>query len=76
MKPGVVFPNQMAATLADGESNRAFRKDIEDWGRISHQLYIWDYVTNFHGYLLPHPNYHVLAPNIRYFVDRGAVGIF
>ena len=65
-----------AEPLADGESNRAFRQDIEDWSRISHQLYIWDYVTNFHGYLLPHPNYHVLAPNIRYFVDRGAVGIF
>ena len=65
-----------AEPLADGERNRAFRQDLEDWGRISHQLYIWDYVTNFRGYLLPHPNYHVLAPNIRYFVDKGAVGIF
>jgi len=65
-------------TLAEGayEANVAFRDDLEAWARISPQLYIWDYVTNFRGYLLPHPNFHVLAPNLRYFVDHGAIGIF
>ena len=65
-----------AEPLTEGEQNKAFRDDIEDWSRVAHQLYIWDYVTNFRGYLLPHPNYHVLAPNIRTFVDKGAIGIF
>ena len=62
--------------LATGERNRPFREDIEAWSRIADKLYIWDYVTNFHGYLLPHPNYQVLAPNLRFFVRHHAVGIF
>jgi len=61
---------------ADSEANRRFRKDIEAWSRISSQLYIWDYVTNFRGYLLPHPNFHVLASNIRFFAKHKAIGIF
>lgn len=65
-----------AEPLETGERNRAFREDMEGWGRITDKLYIWDYVTNFHGYLLPHANYQVLAPNLRYFVRHHAVGIF
>jgi hypothetical protein len=61
---------------ADVEANRRFRDDIEAWSRISPQLYIWDYVTNFSGYLLPHPNFHVLAPNLRFFVKHRAIGLF
>jgi hypothetical protein len=65
-------------TLAEGtnEANVSFRRDLESWSRISPQLYIWDYVTNFSDYLAPHPNFRVLAPNLRYFVKKGAIGIF
>ena len=65
-------------TLAAGENdaNVSFREDMEAWAAISPQLYIWDYVTNFRGYLLPHPNVHVLAPNLRYFVENKAIGVF
>jgi len=65
-----------AEPLETGEKNRPFRDDIEGWSRIAPQLYIWDYVTNFRAYLIPHPNYAVLAPNLRYFVRHGAIGIF
>jgi hypothetical protein len=33
-------------------------------------------VTNFSSYILPHPNLRVLAPNIRFFVDHGTIGLF
>ncbi len=64
--------------LAEGkdDANAAFRRDLEGWSRISPQLYIWDYVTNFADYLAPHPNFRVLASNLRYFVKQGAIGIF
>jgi len=62
--------------LATGPQNEAFSKDIEAWSAIAHQLYIWDYVTNFRNYILPHPNLRVLAPNIRFFVDHKAIGLF
>ena len=59
-----------------GPFNQPFLDCVEKWSAISKNLYIWDYVTNFLDYLLPHPNLQVLAPNIRYFVDHHAVGIF
>jgi hypothetical protein len=33
-------------------------------------------ITNFQNYFVPFPNWHVLAPNIRYFYEHGVVGIF
>jgi hypothetical protein len=37
---------------------------------------IWNYNTNFADYLLPCPNLRVIEPNVRFFVARGAQGIF
>lgn len=62
--------------LAEGEHNTAFREDIEGWHAIAPRLFIWDYVTNFSNYMVPHPNLRVLGPNVRYFVDNGVIGIF
>lgn len=62
--------------LATGPQNAGFRADIDRWAAVAPQLYIWDYVTNFANYLAPHPNLRVLGPNIRLFVDKGAIGLF
>jgi len=59
-----------------GEQNKTFYDDITGWSSIARQLYIWDYVTNFSSYILPQPNLRVLAPNIRFFVDNKAIGLF
>ena len=65
-----------AQPLGTGPQNVSFRQDIEDWSAIAHQLYIWDYVTDFANYIIPHPNLRVLAPNIRFFVENKAIGLF
>jgi len=62
--------------LATGPQNETFKNDIEAWSAIAPQLYIWNYVTNFANYLLPHPNLRVLAPNIRFFIEHNAVALF
>lgn len=62
--------------LAEGGRNATFKENIDKWSAISKNLYIWDYVTNFLNYMCLNPNYAALAPNIRYFVDHHAVGIF
>ena len=59
-----------------GEQNQSLCEDMEGWSKIAHQLFVWDYVTNFKSYILPHPNLRVLAPNIRFFVDHGTIGLF
>ncbi len=60
----------------DGEQNREFAADMEGWSKLAKHLFIWDYVTNYNDYIGPHPNLRVLAPNVRYFVKHGAIGLF
>jgi hypothetical protein len=62
--------------LETGPQNAKFKADIEGWSAIAPQLYIWDYVTDFANYIIPHPNLRVLAPNIRFFVRNKAIGLF
>lgn len=65
-----------AQPLEAGEQNESFRRDIEGWCAIAPQLYIWNYVTDFANYIIPHPNWRVLGPDIRYFVDHKCIGLF
>lgn len=64
-----------AAPLTD-PSNKAFANDIVDWNRVCNRLYVWDYTTNFAHYVLPHPNYFSLGPNVRFFHQHGVKGLF
>jgi hypothetical protein len=60
----------------DHPSNAAFMADIEGWSKICSRLYIWDYVTDFAGYVHPHPNWFTLGPNLRLFEKFGVKGVF
>ena len=54
-----------------------FARDLADWSRVAGgNLFIWDYLANFHNYMMPHPNIGSIAPNIRLFAENGAVGVF
>ncbi len=63
-------------TNPDCPKNTPFCRDMAGWGAICDDIYAWTYITNFRNYLLPCPNLHVLEPNIRFFVENGARGIF
>lgn len=56
--------------------NVAFMKDLKDWSKLTKNLYIWDYVTDFDQYLAPYPNIRVLGANIRTFRKYNVIGIF
>ncbi len=56
--------------------NRKFVEDINGWRRITPNLFIWDYVTNFTNYMLPHPNLDVLGPNVKFFAKYKVNGVF
>ena len=58
--------------IADDPSSRSFFTDIVDWGRITRNIYLWDYTVNFSHNVSPFPNLHVLQPNIQFFVRNGA----
>lgn len=53
-----------------------FLKNLEAWSRITSQLYIWHYNTNFAHYLLPFPDFDELAADVPMYRDHGVVGLF
>lgn len=70
-------PFSMPLETADHPVVESFRNNLDEWTALAPgQVFIWDYVANFHNYLLPHPNILNLGPNIRYFTNSGAIGIF
>ena len=68
------FAHPLATAVT--EANVKFREDIVAWSKITRKLYIWDYVTNFCQYLMPHPNLDVLTANAKFFADHKAAGVF
>lgn len=56
--------------------NESFMKDLRVWAAIAPNLFIWDYIVDYAQYLAPWPNFQVLAPNIRTFIDNKAIGVF
>ncbi len=60
----------------DAPANKAFFDDLKGWAAIAGRLYIWDYTTDFSHYIQPHPNYSVLAPNLRLFAAHSVRGVF
>jgi hypothetical protein len=60
----------------DCRYNRFFMRNLEAWSRVTRQLYVWHYVTNFWHYLLPHPNFDELAADIPMYQRHGVVGLF
>ena len=56
--------------------NSAFMDDLEKWGRLSKNLYVWDYTMRPHHYFHPFPNVHVLGPNLQAFRDNNVKYVF
>lgn len=60
----------------DHPRNAAYAADLRTWARRCPGLFVWDYTTNFSHYLLPHPNWFVLGPNLRFFRQQGVASVF
>lgn len=53
-----------------------FVKNLKAWARITNQLYIWHYNTNFSHYLAPVPDFDELRTGIGVYQRNGVVGLF
>jgi hypothetical protein len=83
----MVFPKNIGVMVSDieldfsapmnADRNQGFLQDLDDWSRLTSQILVWDYITNFAGYLQPHPNLYVLGPNLILLAQRPRVqGVF
>jgi len=53
-------------------SSFSFVQDIRNWGKLTNNIYLWDYTVNFSHHVTPFPNLHVLQPNIQFFTENHA----
>lgn len=58
------------------ESNASFRDDLLGWKAVARNLFIWNYVTSFANYLIPHPNMNSFGEDLRFFTSNNVVGVF
>jgi len=58
------------------ESNRATRENMEAWQAVGANLFIWDYATDFHHTLMPHPNLFLLADTLKFYADHGVKAVY
>ncbi|RLD60151.1 MAG: DUF4838 domain-containing protein, partial [Bacteroidetes bacterium] len=56
--------------IASDPLSESFRKDAEDWTKLTDNIFMWDYVVQFRNMLSPFPNLRVLQPNIQFFRDH------
>jgi hypothetical protein len=62
--------------LADDPRSAGFVKDLADWSKLTHNIFMWDYVVQFRTYLSPFPNFHTIQPNIQLFRQYGIPMMF
>lgn len=62
--------------LEKAPSAAAFRKDLDSWKKLSANLFIWDYTTQFTNYPAPFPAYTHGQENAVYYHDNKVRGAF
>lgn len=60
----------------DCKNNKKFMEDLEGWSKLTDNLHVWDYTTNFGNYSLPFPNLGVLRENAAIFASHSVTGLF
>ena len=63
-----------ATPIAEGCTD--FAVDLMEWGALTDNIFLWDYVIQFRNLMSPFPNLHVLQPNLQFFAEQGITAVF
>jgi len=58
------------------DTDPAFTRDLQDWGKLSQDILIWDYNIQFANPLSPFPNLHTIGPNIKFYIQNNVRALF
>ena len=85
-KPPKIKPDKnVLITLCSIECDRSapiqekckdFAEDLKGWGKLTNNIRIWDYTTQFTNFLAPFPNLSTIQPNIQFFRDQHTKWVF
>ena len=65
-----------AHALGKCNDHKQYIERLEQWKKISNRITIWDYYTQFNKYLMPYPNLETVKNDVKFYADRGVVGLF
>ncbi len=63
-------------TSCSDPGSEKFRKHFDGWSRLTDQISIWHYVTDFRNLLMPFPNFREFTADIKTYHQKGVRGIF
>ncbi|MFW6060046.1 MAG: DUF4838 domain-containing protein [Phycisphaeraceae bacterium] len=80
---GLDVPPYVLITVAPIEANFAYPHQhaknapigdhIAQWADIAEHIVVWDYITNFGGYIQPHPNLGAMSRSIQWLAEHEAI---
>ncbi|MBE6598582.1 MAG: DUF4838 domain-containing protein [Ruminococcaceae bacterium] len=53
-----------------------YGKEMAEWGKMAHQISVWNYITNWCSFNAPFPILTSLRDNARFFADCGTIHFF
>lgn len=59
----------------DSDWNKTARDNLLGWSKIAPRIDMWYYITNFHGNMLPYPDWDSLGKDLRFFAANNVKGI-
>lgn len=68
------FPLQQIDNKEGGV--KKFKKQVEQWKKVTDNIYIWDYINNFDDYLTPFPVLKIAQQRLKLFKKQGVKGVF
>lgn len=62
--------------IDEDPTSASFCKDMENWGELTNNIILWDYIVQFSNLYTPFPNFYTLGPNMKYFVTNNVTSLF
>ena len=53
----------------------SFTNDMKNWGKLTENIMIYDYIVQYRNYVSPFPNLRVLQPNMQFYRNNNAIAI-
>ncbi len=63
-------------TECTSPETKQFSDTLAGWGKLTDQIFIWHYATDFSHYLMPFPNFRNVDSSIKTYSKSGVSGIF
>ncbi|MBT4483787.1 MAG: DUF4838 domain-containing protein, partial [Candidatus Latescibacteria bacterium] len=63
-------------SVCTSKASSRFYQTLQDWGKISENIFIWHYAVNFDAYLLPFPNFNEFTKDLKTYSKHNVNGLF